>query len=268
MSKTTALGLSIGTGLAFETYFNQDLYDLNRPIPPPLVPLKEFKGIFINVTTLLRNLIAGADEEAKDDHDLLDLCRGEIHILTTLLPQPPVFYHSRYSPLSNLPSTALRKPSTPKQLHQHRLMELTLKALKRYNRELQTLDWSLPAGIAKPNLIFTHVVADLYNLTKGNKSILLESNTGKTKDLTQFASKFYNVPNPIIPYIPFNPTIGSFLGDKVLIRPGPNGLRKQFFEEAYRQKWHSLTNIEKVFNGLKHKETAALLAYLKLLPKL
>lgn len=274
MIQTTQTGLSIGTGLALESINSTSVYDSERPIPTSIVKLTELNAFYVNIKTLVRNVIhsvSASEVHMLRPDDIIDFCRGEMQIIPTLTAiYPPIrvqYYVGGLGHIMDIPSIArtVRVPKTEKQMFVDLLVKRSVQTIASYDRDILQPRYLLNSSKDKA-LILTHVVLDLYAYTRFASLTLLESNTGKMKPATQFASKYYNIPPDVVKYIPFSFKSGLLLGDYSIFKPAPVKVKQQFIQACIDNKWNASTPDTKVLTGLNRSEYEIAHMYYKDIP--
>ena len=251
--------LSIGTALAMETFFNNRIlpYDPERQIPDR-VDVSLYSTIYINVGTLLRNLMGALPPEAVatvDVTSVIDTLYTEIEVIESLFSVEggdlckPVFYFNDYKHVLNTikySSVFFRISNNATELHYDKFHNEAMKVMLKSNDEIV-----LTHEIIKPNkpiksLILTHQAFDLLSKKNFIQLDLIESHTGKLKTFNAWSSKFAPVGSIDFTRLPFNSTTLFIFGDRYFIQPSPIRLRKAVDEIANKCHWTSVTTKEKV----------------------
>jgi hypothetical protein len=167
----SALPLSIGTSLAFESVFEPKLpaYDPARIIPQ-MVDISKYNAIWINVTTLIRNIIGAlpkASASLVTPTDVKDAIVYEMQLLTEMTSAASsnnckcVYYHSTYKGLFNDPMLTkfvkFRLPTTAIQLAYDNMVSKTILLIEK-DKELGVLNINktlIPDSTDNKALIFT-----------------------------------------------------------------------------------------------------------------
>lgn len=283
LSRTTsAFPVAIGTSLALESAFTSggDPYDKDRIKPAP-VNLNKYQEIWINVSTLFRNIYSSvpADEAEKASYeDYAQVLWSEIEFIKDLVARDTqgrvkvMFYVANYSHLAKIKDgTVLREQNTPKQVYYKFLHDHAIKALLQYNQKnFGHLGWTIhvfdkyvmPSG--HPNvLIMTHIPYDLVKFAKFAKLDLLESHTGITKSRPGWHTKLHGCATN--PGIPFSERMLKFYGDSHMFKPASVKARFAVTELAKAKRWTWMTTDDKVKNDVKSLQdpsiTALVLGY-------
>ena len=253
--------LSIGTGIAFESLFDGYLppYDPERVIPPH-VSINSFQEMWINVSTLFRNMVgsvAGNDITVARPSEYKDGLLAEIEIIKGLLANEgggvckPVFYYCSYKrAYTHVPHKAimLRMDTTDKQKLYSKTLMATMQLLLNDQPEIRKLDSELLPDSHVTGLLLSHVALDLLSYNHFNKLSLLESHTGIIKNRAMWYTKFQNGKD--LNMIPFIRKLLYIFGDSEIYRSMDISLRRTIIEIANKGKWTALTTEAKVMQDL------------------
>lgn len=258
----SALPLSIGTSLAFESVFEPRLpaYDPSRVIPQ-MVDLSKYNAIWINITTLIRNIIGALPKTSAHQvtpDDIKDAIIYEMQLLSEMTNTASsgnckcLFYHHTYRRLLNNPLTTkfikFRLPNTTLQIAYDNTVNKTMLLLERdKSLDITTTDSELsPDNSNDKALIFTHVPYDLVNYSDFRKLDLIESHTGKLKTRREWYSKYYPIVGSDMSILPFTRKLLLIMGDHILIKPIDIRFRKLIMDIAIARKWTPLTTPAKI----------------------
>ncbi len=126
---TSSFPISIGTALSLESIFNplEPAYDPNREIPNK-VSIMSYDYFFINVATLIRNILGAVDKTnylMSTPSSILEVLESEIEVINSLLNNEglgkvkPMYYYNTYKEIENEASRNtfinIRKDNTDKQ---------------------------------------------------------------------------------------------------------------------------------------------------------
>lgn len=272
LRKMSGFQLSISTGMAMETLFapRQDVYDPER-MPPPRASLTEYDSVWINVHTLLRNIINATtydDVRVLRPKMLGEALIEEIEQIQSLSINEgqskiiPVFYVSTYTSFyrGKSPEYKLRVPTADKQT-------ALLSAIYEGTHEARITGAPIfNIGEANPTprfageriLIMSHVTPDLLAEGKFGKMELLESHTGKIKTRREWNSKYHPLGTHKYEEMPWCKQLLCFLGDKYILQPLSIPIRKAIIEVAKDRRWTPMTTPAAVNSDLmsriKHPE--------------
>jgi hypothetical protein len=258
--------LSIGTALAMETFFNNRLspYDPERQIPDRIT-VDQYFAIYINIGTLLRNLMGSLPTESVSTVDItsvIDTIYSELEVIESLFATEggnackPVFYFNDYKHVLNTikyRSVFFRTPNNATELHYEKFHSELQKVMLKSNDEIELVHEVLSPNKPIKSLILTHQAFDLLSKKKFVQLDLIESHTGKLKTFNAWSSKFAPVGSIDFTNIPFNNTTLFLFGDRYLIQPSPIRLRKTVNEIAIKCFWTSVTTKEKVLFDLERE---------------
>lgn len=257
----SALPLSIGTSLAFESVFDPQLapYDPAREIPVR-VDLTQYNAIWINIATLIRNIIAALPKESQASVTAVDI-KDAVFYETDMLAQLAtnkspgckcVFYLNNYTGLfGNVTLAAyikIRTPNTALQIAYDRLIRDVLKVIKK-DRHIDVIEFTKdlkPSAEDNKALIFTHVPYDLVSYSAFNKLHLIESHTGKLKTRKEWSSKYYAMVGTSMVILPFTRKLLMIFGDHVMFKPLDIRFRRLILDTAVKRKWTPLTTESKI----------------------
>lgn len=257
---TSSFPVSIGTALALESIFIEGpmpYYDKERKIPN-IVKLNTYSEIWINLTTLIRNISGASDKNVftiATSKDIVDVLISEIEVINDLFAIEgkgiciPRYYYCSYKQLKSSykeDKVRFRKEKTDLQLIYSNKVKEVLKLLYKNTDEYSLFDSEIKSDIHSNSLIMTHIPYDLISHTKFNKLDLLETHTGKLKTKHDWYSKYYPVGNIDLSNLPFHKILLLVLGDHVLIQPNDIRLRRLITEVAKKGKWTTATTLDKI----------------------
>lgn len=250
--------LSIGTGLAFESLFDNRInpYDTDRQIPKR-IDLKRYPTMYINIFTLFRNMVGsipGPVFAETNSGQFVAALLEEISIIESLFKEEgrglckPIFYVCTYDDVYKKPphpSCQVRHDKTQGQKYFMSQFNMTVKLLLQENHDIITFNSTL-TGHPGSSLILTHVPYDLLSYTEFNQLDLLESHTGVLKKRHHFGSKYLPIGERFLNHLPFCKKLLWVFGDKVLIQPMPYKLRVLIYEIAEKRNWTPMTTRDKI----------------------
>lgn len=255
---TSAFSLSIGTSLALETLFQgpNPSIDPDRKIPD-FSGIRQFSEIWINVSTLFRNISQAVPKMVfltATIQELYNILIQEIDVIEGIFKNNtngmcvPVFYVASYKSLRNKHKNSdvkFREMTSPFQTHYDAVYGQILKALKESHPNIVDVDSKLEPKTRSNALIITHVPYDLVSKKQFEKLELLESHTGKVKRHFEWNSKYYPIPNTDMTVLPFFEGMLFLFGDNVMIQPQIMTLRRAVMEVAFKGKWGPLVTRDK-----------------------
>ena len=260
--KVNACGLSVPTALAVESLFYGKLapYDPEREIPQH-VDVNNYSDIYINLSTLFRNLVSSVPSDVAQNASIADYksaLETEIDVINSLFQIEgnavcrPRYYFCNYTSLLRKKNVGVlfREDKTHAQKKYREKHDKVLDTLKKASDEYLELDSSIRPAQKSSALILTHYPYDLLSYRNFSKLDLLESNTGKLKGRHQWSSKFYPVGDEDMTVLPFIEKLLLVFGDRVLIQPHVMKLRKMIIEIAQKRQWTAATSLDKVMMDL------------------
>jgi hypothetical protein len=254
--------LSIGTGLALESVFKpvQPAYDPDRIIPDH-INIKDYSVFYINIETLIRNILGSVPKEVylkANASDVFEILSQEKEVIDSLLKNEArdstiaIYYYNDYSKILKIHSNQfiyLRKANTELQKHHASIVEKTSKIfLDTYKEERFVRKFT---GQIKPSgspvgLILTHIPYDLTSFYEFRRLDLLESHTGKLKNRSLWYTKYYSFGQHDLSFIPFHKKFLYIYGDHVMFSPWSTKLRTQIYDIAKHYEWNYATTEEKI----------------------
>ena len=260
--------LSIGTAIALESFFN-----LKKEYTPhhEIAPYKKYDCVCINLSTLVRNMIASIkSSELKEvtRKDFITTLENEIEIITQLFNEygngrvSVFFYYNYYTRLDReLKGGNFKVKMTDNQV----LTQMVERDVPRHiNPKLKNLEVTqlMITHGRRNNLLLSHNPLDL--LFNSLTSVaLLESHTGKIKLPNEFNTKLKSSPD----YIPFNKITIQVYGDKGnTLLPMSSKFRTLFSQEANKLGVNSAMDLKRFVSRMKESkenEVKALIMKLK-----
>lgn len=249
--------LSIGTSVALEKFFGvSNDNSVYRETPP----YKKYDCVCINLSTLVRNMIASiksVDLKEVSKSDFVTTLRNEIEIIRQLFEQYGenktivCFYYNHYHNLNLELKHAKFKPSmTDNQLLVY-LLERNVPKEISFNDipAFENTHLMITHG-RRNNILLTHNPLDLL-FNSFTSVALLESHTGKVKLPAQFNTKLKSAPENM----PFNKITLQIYGDKAgTILPLPSKERSLFSEEASKLGVNSAMDIKRFIARMKESK--------------
>ena len=274
-----AFPLSIGTSLAFESIFEnapRPPYDPARLIPQK-VNIAEYEEMWINLSTLNRNIIGSlAREDAPGalPREIADVIYQEMDFIVSLLQNEgnkstrPIFYACDYSSLENKyrnTKAQLRADNTENQKIYSATLKATLQLvfkeitnktiLKAMNPKLK------PEGTPK-TLLLSHAAYDLTSKNNFRELHLIESHTGLLRKPPTWYVKYYH--GKELTMIPFMEGLLPVFGDNETFAPMAISIRREIIEIAKAKAWTQVTTPAKVLFDLNHSKNQFLIENIKL----
>lgn len=217
--------------------------------------LKNKNELWINIATLVRNLLSSLDRETQNiasDFELANTILDEMEIITTALKEyknkiTPIFYIVHYDSLKQIYNNAsFRVANTDKQKFYTALLDNTLRNVKQVDTldQIKIFDLEIKPMVASNAIMLTHSPIDLTSSIHFNDLVLLESHTGKIKSKQDWYTKYSAADKS--PLLPFNRNIMVFFGDAELFKPQPIKYRRLLLETVEKFKWTSVTTKERM----------------------
>lgn len=260
--ETSGFPLSVATGLSFQSLFSatEPVIDPDR-IVPEHVNFGKYSEIWINVTTLFRNISTSINKTAfvaSTPAEFKDAVLMEMGVIDGLFQNEglglckPRYYYTQHAKLiSRFPEQVKsREEKTDLQEAYNAKLVETLKLLDKETEVIHRFDETLNVNGYPSALIFTHIPYDLLSYPKFTKLTLLESHTGVTKEKNRWYTKYYPVGKEDLSHLPFLRKLLLVFGDRVLIHPGVMALRKQIVEIGKNRQWTPTTTESKVMMDL------------------
>lgn len=258
---TSAFPVSIGTALAMESILEgvKPAYDPDRQ-KPERVKLFDYQALWINVETLIRNIMGSIPTEAHPRVGIADVYEVLVQEMTSIVEYVSaqsnesvevVYYINRKKDLAQAHRNAkLRVASTSKQMFYEALTKSVIKAVtKELGSESFFMTDRLLMPPGKPKALFiTHQAYDLLSSPYFDKLDLLESHTGVLKKRSLWYTKLNGSKD--LARMPFNTCTLQVFGDSNTFAPFPIAVREQLIELADRYQWHALTTKDRVVFGL------------------
>ena len=262
------LGLSIATDLAIAGGFGE------HPDRPNFDerPLTEYVNLWINVSTLARNVynsIPSDDRLTTTSHDVTNHVLSDMEIIKTILEQKseviPKFYLCHYKDITKRwDKTLFREVKTQNQINLFKLMEETNKELSK-EKTIEQFDLKLKGTIHK-EAILTHMPIDLLWYRDFTELALLESHTGILKKRDLWYTKFTDKGSSS--NIPFNPATLKIFGDgNNYIQQMPKKLRQTIVDIGVKRKWTWMTTEDRFKENIKLERDPVLYDLIKNLLK-
>ena len=254
--------LSIGTSNALEKFFSPRGPDIK-------INYQQFDSLWINIETLIRNIVDAYPSEALEVikvNDVVEALFEELEAIQTIVMNEGdskvalVVYIDDVSERRWVfPNAEWRKASTARQQRIATLNELSLRQSVAYIREKK-----MPLSVIRRRpfydgikvAILTHHPHNLLWSSSFSQLTLLESYTGTLKQKHQWNSKLKGVSEKDA--IPFNALTLQVIGDKELFAGESRIIVKELKKLAENANWTKVTTREKVVNDVRTKGNAAL----------
>nr|DAF07891.1 MAG TPA: hypothetical protein [Caudoviricetes sp.] len=259
--------LSIPTSLAFESLMN-----IHDDLKHRTIPIFQYKVLWVNVHTLLRNMINAC---GKDDrvllhaNDLLEALLEEMEFIESFALNEAKglrirFYYSHYRDFERVYKHARLHYAKERNLTDHQsalqsvytrvLDNLTKKlnnpALNKENQYVYVCENKIKIREYDKAIILTHFVYDLLSYHNFQSLDLIESHTGRIKKRVEWYTKMPQAKQ--YPNIPFSEPMIQIFGDNELFMAQNKNIRDEVLRIANTRRWHQLTSVEKMYNDVHH----------------
>lgn len=247
-------GISVGTSLALEGALG--IYP-DRVISK--APILKYDGLWINVSTLIRNMFNSLTKEMKSavlPEDLIVEVSNEMMLIHSALSGSVkkdfkvVYYVNDMSQISKyFPISSLKTPNTKNQQIYNAIHDLTLKeVLSRYRDEYNIQTYNVKIRGEGSALILTHSPIDLLSYVNFKSLVLLESHTGHLKKKAEWHTKL-GVQDINLPLNVF--TISVFGDHGTHIVPMSIKYKRAVLKLASSDHWTPITTMAKIRAGVK-----------------
>lgn len=249
MRSTGALGMSVGTSLAFEGQGAADIVQADT--------------VLFNLHTLIRNAHQSyekTDKEAFDANTIAENVSSDLRLIGDWIdksrnrkPIQMVVYCPDYDELSrDFPKAKLWEAKSDKQKAYVKLDEAVVKKLKdQYGKLINPQRRGMPEYTGR-GIVLTHHVVDLTFVKGVGRLFLLESHTGLIKPFTLWYTKLTG--GSELHYMPFNRLTIQVFGDRSTnFQTSSLGIRELVKKLAQDHKWTSATTLSRIrstINGL------------------
>lgn len=242
----TVLPISIATALAIESLIGE-----NPDAPVEGDHLESFDTLYINVRTLVRNLLGAIQTEDKnvilDPVLVLEYVVSEMGIVVSLMKEEAgdknvVFYTSSYQEAygNKYKHGILREYKTPQQSYyfdrEVYVQSEVAKSLKESKSDLTLLevDTEIPKDPVDV-VILTHYPVDLLSRYNFKSLNLIESHTGALKGPSEWYTKLTGYKDR--PPMPFDKAMLQIFGDGTMFRSAQRKIRTTMIEIAQKNRW-------------------------------
>lgn len=255
--------ISIPTSLAIEY-----VTGIHEEKPEKIPPISKYKGVAINLSTLVRNFIGSVDPVSKvylSAKACENYLYSEIQILQNTLNSHNaelLLYTVNYDSLKKLfPNALLKTPTSPNQKNEAAIIEDCIKLISEFDFDISHLSSPEKTEMDSNVLIMTHNAVDLLSNKKVNGAHLLESHTGTIKDRHEFGTKL-GLGNHV-EFIPYSRLTLQLFGDKANQFFSMAGKYKNpLIEHAKKHGWTKRTTDDRIrssLNSFKDQEVRTLL---------
>jgi len=243
MRSTGALGMSIGTSLAFEG--------------DAASTIRNSDAVLLNLFTLIRN--AHDAYETKEEKEALTATQlfedvvSDLKIIAQWIEQArktkplslKVYYPTYTTIKLRFPKADLKEPKGEKQIRWEKLSKEVAKDLyAKYSKILIKTDMGLPDYQGR-GIVLTHHVIDLVSVDGVSRLTLIESYTGKLKPFTKWYTKLTG--GDELYYMPFNRLTIQVFGDRSThFKSSSHGIKELVKKLAKDFSWTSATTLGRI----------------------
>lgn len=255
------LPLSVGTSLAFQSLMG------THPDNPRLPrQARQIEGIWINLRTLVRNVLDALTREQLDSlTSMTQPARWVVEELAQLgevmaqLPTTPKWtvYVTRLDDLKwQYPAASFKTPNTRLQHLRQDRERIILDLVKEYEAQLPVpVMWikRQPPVTQQRAALLTHHPHELLWRGQFQELMLLESYTGRLKLPKEWPSKLHTLKKDI--GMPFNAITLQIFGDGSLFHQAPRAIRDDVIRVAQLRRWSPVTTEMKLWDDIqRHAE--------------
>lgn len=247
MRSTGALGMSIGTSLAFEG--------------DAASTIRSMDSVLLNLMTMIRNAHdayeSTEEKEALTVDQLVQDVTSDLKILAGWMEQARktkpismvVYYPTYFSLGFRFPKADLKKPKGVKQERYAALSEAVAKKVyDKYDKLVVKTDVGMPEYKGR-GIVLTHHVVDLVMVEAVARLTLLESYTGKMKPYTQWYTKLTG--GDELFNMPFNRLTIQIFGDRSTnFSSSSRGIKELVKRLAVEFRWTSATTLGRMRSNI------------------
>lgn len=238
------LEISFGTSLALEGAMG-----VHPDRPLNIKPIDGVKFLWVNVSTLLRNIYGSLNKTQKDvilADDLLEFMLYEISVVDGYVTSETkgavktIFYRNKHDKLSKyLPNVNLKKVTTTKQQTYKNLHDIVLDEMPSLLDGIDYREYDVTLKGSAKAMMLTHSPVDLLSYMNFSSLALLESRTGKVKAKNTWCTKLGSKFSENMPFNGFTLQVFGDGGDSV----AGLGLkcRREVVSMAERDRWTPVT---------------------------
>ena len=262
---TTSFFMSIGTGLMMETLFDPITTRIDDGRTHDKINVNDYKVHYINIRTLVRNIIQSISNNNLKK-SLLSNRNGPSAVVETLIGELEsmnelysgvncklVIYIPTYKTVLTRVKNAIKiedMSDSKAATERFTIACMEMFKLSGYNNvEVLKIDFKLPSVEGKV-LITTHYTYDLLNIKLIRKLELLESHTGKIKDIGNFNTKYHSMGRLDRDVFPFQERLLYIIGDTTLIKPMKFKVRSELHKLAVEKRWTAFTSDMKIKSNI------------------
>lgn len=230
---TSSFGLSVGTGLMFESLFisTTDRIDIERQ-PEKMINPDTYSKHYINLHTLIRNILSSFETADKKNFlmnsnfvsEMMDIISEEAEIINGL------YDGTKCEPEFILPdySEVFKKHANDYMvgIGDDNPVNKVIAKIKNDNSKLKL------TGTSDNILITSHFTLDLMNYKQVPNLTLLESHTGRIKTKKEFNTKYKRFSKQDRTGLPFNERLLYIMGDGHMFKGEKPSIKKKIYELA------------------------------------
>jgi len=254
--------ISVPTSLAIEALVG--IHPDHKVTKPPILKYEE---LWVNLRVLFRNFISSIDRDAIPKikpSDIASVLEEEMGYIESIIKEESngsvrvVFYYSNYSDVEHhFKKAVVRMDNTEKQKFMTALHNATIKIILDRHKINNDYNLFVFALLLKPRteqkkhaVILTNYAIDLLAYKEFAKLTLVESHTGKLKDLAEFYTKFAGIDGQDLSQIPFTGYFLTIFGDKETFRSFDLKTRMDIIGIAKKYNWSVISTIDKIKYGI------------------
>lgn len=250
-------GISIGTHLALETLFSDQmlLFDEKREFKKVSIDVYDYH--IFNIYTLSRNILNSTPYKYKEelimDKKFISILQQEIALIRELYRSTKckaLLFYPNYDNVYD--AFNIGKDTWEIQARTEHL--IIRSSIDKIDKKVKIDSCNDGKGYKLPNelkdkrlLITTNIITDMFISSNID---LLESHTGKIKTMSDMNSKYHKVGKVDISHLPFTPELLYILGDRVIVKPLDMNIRKLLIDTSIKFNWTVKTTREKVKSNL------------------
>lgn len=245
------LEISIGTSLAIEGLLGKHP---DRPVIASKAPIRNVKLVWVNVSTLIRNIyhsLTTEDKERIDATTLSEILLYEMNTIDGLIKQESndiastVFYRNKVEGIKKyMPNARLKEAKTPKQKMYEGLLTDIFDDIENIIDGLTYREFDVVIKGSSASIMLTHSPLDLLSYYNFSSLSLLESHTGKVKPKNQWGSKLGSKSTETTPFNGFTMQVFGDGGDKIDM--APLKYRKAVLSLIESDNWTSVTTLPRI----------------------
>lgn len=246
-------GLSIGTHLALETLFSEQMMIFDEKREFTKVDPNKYDYHIFNIYTLSRNILNATPYKYKDElirhKKFVQILAYEAELIKELYKPTKckaLLFYPDYDPVYK--AFNIGKEDWEFNPRVEHLMIRS--SIDKIDKKVEIKSCNDGKGFKIPSsyknnklLITTNIVSDLF--FQGHID-LLESHTGKVKSKSQLNSKYHKVGKADLSHLPFSQELLYILGDKNIVRPLNLMIRKSLLDTSVKFNWNVRTTSEKI----------------------